>query len=542
MYIKDKQNFLNILSENGYTLEYFKTTRNESRLYCNGSRITSDVQNKILLIISITMKDLHSTILTNWSQVVLELIEHLKPIKKVDPVLDSIHLAYLPNPSKLNDWQCLKKLEDGNFTFYDELSAIVFQSMLDKEDFESKQLDIKRVRSVRDVSLDPFISREVLDTYGMPVIEINEFKQYSWMNEEIREEVKDVDINLLYRFFDHLTMGNEKQKQILLDWCARAVFGWANNAMYLQEERGGIGKGTYGGLMVNLMGQAARTLNHDTLNTFDADLGKYNLVVFDELKDKDCVTKLKQIIANRKYRVRVMWTDQGRDIQTPSIMITTNDIGIGFDDKYTSENRRFIALDITQKRIDESFTKEEANELHLISEGHKLEYLHKFGLDLLERFISKDFLKEDHTVIKTKKYWDIKHHLLKPYQKTLFRYFTSLDLQQIEICPKQNCYAVRLKTIKTKCGQIDESFKKVSLHNISRFLESFIWRGTKLAEKLPDRNEGDRIVESFKVIVHKNFDGYEEQEYNDHSLKWVDGSNFIEEIIIEEEEDLFEDL
>lgn len=481
--------------------------------------------------------------------------EEYESNKDAYDLLDKILVAVPPDANLVDKkYVLLYKDTDGWYKIYEKMPYNVFETQINGKLLqEKKDGGVIRFEYVSVIEEEVKLNYWYKDELGLDVLQLNTFTGFPWLDKELVKKARsDNKPSVINDLLDHVFMGNKEMIHLVKCWMARAIFYRVENALYLIELLGGAGKSLLMNLLGALLDELFASLNSDVLTgTFDSQIAGLKLAVFEEADVKGS-SKVKQIVGNKTYSVRRMFSDKKENVKTPAIAILANKFDNIGADKVPSENRRVFAPVINKNPLTTVMSTEDISFLWSMVKGGKNQShveMVKFGLELLDLTKSDEFSVVDNAIYKTRNYWDIVYGTFKPWQKTVFDTFVNLNLNDL---PRHDYLGVKVldfKRFRRMCKAQEETFKP-NTTSIINFLKNFTWRGVKLCNII-DHEENGKNIEYIEPIIHCNFNGYDVNSFDDfENLDWPDKSQKfyreqfkpIKQDVLEEDEDLFSDL
>jgi len=291
-----------------------------------------------------------------------------------------------------------KILRSNLFTNMREKGQLIF--MDDPFHPEIKQIEKAQLKNVLDKDgmknlvirpcefvYDPFKRQRVYEGDDL-ISYFNNYEPPTWMVDEYGQykEVERVDEmpELFNRFFIHLSNGKESEYNYMIKWLANSIQD-RNFCVLAAIGAPGIGKGVLGNIMLGLVGLSNFTKTDNKLisKDFNAQIRNKRLVFCDEIniKKTNHMNKFKDLV-NDKIEIEGKGKDAKLDDNYASIYVASNNL----DSLYIPENdRRFSVVELTNSRLDSSFTVKEIEELNEVENIEELaKYLYHLEIDKAE--------------------------------------------------------------------------------------------------------------------------------------------------------------
>jgi len=300
------------------------------------------------------------------------------------------------NEKNDSEFRLAQKIMRSNlFTNMREKGQLIF--MDDPFHPEIKQIEKAQLRNVLDKDAmkdlvirpcefvyDPFKRERVYEGDDL-ISYFNNYEPPTWMVDEYGQykEVERVDKmpELFHRFFIHLSNGKESEYNYMVKWLANSIQD-RNFCVLTAIGAPGIGKGVLGNIMLGLVGLSNFTKTDNKLisKDFNAQIRNKRLVFCDEIniKKTNHMNKFKDLV-NDKIEIEGKGKDAKLDDNYASIYVASNNL----DSLYIPENdRRFSVIELTNNRLDSSFTVEEIEQLNELKNIEELaKYLYHYEVD-----------------------------------------------------------------------------------------------------------------------------------------------------------------
>lgn len=300
------------------------------------------------------------------------------------------------NEKNDSEFRLAQKIMRSNlFTNMEERGTMVYLS--DPFHPEIKRIEKAQLRQILDKDAykfleirpcefiyDPFKKDRIYEGDDL-ISYFNTYEPPNWMVDDYgqHKEVERLDKmpEMFHKFFHHLSDGKESEYNYMIKWLANAIQD-RNFCVLAAIGAPGIGKGVLGNIMLGLVGLSnfAKTDNKLISKDFNAQIKNKRLVFCDEIniKKTNQMNKFKDLV-NDKIEIEGKGKDAKLSENYASIYIASNNL----DSLFIPENdRRFSVVELTNSRLDSSFTVDEIEELNELKNIEELaKYLYHYEVD-----------------------------------------------------------------------------------------------------------------------------------------------------------------
>lgn len=358
-----------------------------------------------------------------------------------------------------------------------EISELSYEAYIETLSKDQKEAVKEQARLAKFV-YDPYdLSNLVMEEFeNYELLKVNTYKPPYWRRLEPTDAACPEQIE---RILSHL-FPSEAALEYVLDWLYHALVS-RNEAYLVLNGAKGIGKGVFCSIVKALVGQENYTEAPDSLldSQFNSALDKKRVIVMDEFKvDKSKHTKLKRYI-NKYQNIEKKGQDAEKSTETFNSFIISNndesDMYLEYDD------RRFSAVDLTDKNLTEVMSARELKKLHLELEKPDSELVKNFGYFIYNRGAK---FYDEFAVFKGEKYHRLVESSLKLWQKYI-----------LEIIEDGLSSTFKVKDIRDTC-KFKYDTAKFPYHGqkIKDFLDNYRYKGETVLGSLEKDDEGDLLI------------------------------------------------
>ena len=305
--------------------------------------------------------------------------------------------------SASKDVEVIKDFSYDNFIPFVSIEDVDKKMFFNKVTGEICELDYKTYELTVDkeyrrppvraiIDFNPYRPEQIYrgeSKYGQECTHINTFKKPEWQfARELTKAEKEQYCrlpNIIDRFFTHL-FPSVVCRNYVYDWLHFALTKRCETYLVLNGAKG-IGKGIFTDHICKaLIGKENHKIAPQSglTSEFNALLENCRMIIFDEFKidDEEKINKLKRYI-NKDQMIEHKGVDVGKTVETyNSFVISSNSLA---DMRIAWDDRRFSVADITTKKLDESWKKEDIDELIELINEEDSEIMKQFGYWLLYR-------------------------------------------------------------------------------------------------------------------------------------------------------------